>query len=207
MVVALGDPSMTITVQGVSLVDSRDGTFQSLVLSGTGRYRLVHSGDVKIYENLDRPTRAFLVPQATWAPSDEAALSEMRAPGFDPAAQVVLSGGGEPLFPTAHRSPGQVAIRTYEPERVVLHVEATDPAWLVLTDAFYPGWRATVDGCPTSIFRADLLFRALPIDPGTHHVVFSFRPPTVQAGIAISLSAIVIWILAWFMIGRRSRRR
>jgi hypothetical protein len=205
--IAVGEPSLTITVRGVSLVDSRDGTFQSLVLSGTGRYRLVHSGDVKIYENLDRPTRAFLVPQATWAPSDEAALSEMRVPGFDPAAQVVLSGGGEPLFPTAYRSPGHVAVRTYEPERVVLHIEATDPAWLVLTDAFYPGWRATIDGRPTSIVRANLLFRALPIDPGTHQVVFSFRPPTVRAGIAISLSAAVIWILAWFMMRRHTRRR
>ena len=56
-----------IVVRGASLMDERTGGFQSLVISGRGRFRLVHSGDVKIYENLDALPRAFVVPQAIGA--------------------------------------------------------------------------------------------------------------------------------------------
>ncbi|MBK9049354.1 MAG: hypothetical protein IPL78_00075 [Chloroflexi bacterium] len=75
-------------LNGLSLVDSRDGSFQPLVL---GQYRLIHSGDVKIYENLDVLPRAFLV--TAWAVADDAAaaLDLMRDPAFDPARRGVVS--------------------------------------------------------------------------------------------------------------------
>jgi hypothetical protein len=200
----VGDNPVPITIHGVSLVDTRDRTFQSVVLSGTGRYRLVHSGDVKIYENLDPLPRAFLVPQATWVESNDAALARMQAPDFDPASEVVLSGSGEgPTGAVGQRS-GDASVVRYEPEQVVVRVETDRPGWLVLTDAFYPGWEATVDGVRADIARADILFRALAVEGGAHEVVFSFRPQSVRAGLAISVAAAVLWLLFWFM-ARRTR--
>ena len=203
-VAVVGDPPLPVTIHGISLVDDRDGSFQSLVLSGSGRFRLVHSGDVKIYENLDPLPRAFLVPQAWWAADDEAALARMRSPGFDPAAEVVLSGRGEPFVSPAAGSVGRVTVEVYEPERIVLRVEAEDVGWLVVTDAFYPGWRASVDGEPVDITRANILFRAVPVGQGSHEVILTFRPVSVQAGLVVSLVAGVLWLLALFTV-RRAR--
>jgi hypothetical protein len=200
----VGDPPLPVTIRGVSLVDRRDGTFQSVVLSSSGHYRLVHSGDVKIYENLDPLPRAFLVSGATWVEDDDAAVAHMKAPAFDPAAEVVLSGSGEPLIGAADQRSGSVSVVSSEAERVVLRVEGGSAGWLVLTDAFYPGWDATVDGERTDIVRADILFRALPVEPGSHEVVFSFRPLSVRLGLVVSVAAAALSLLSWFMV-RRAR--
>ncbi|HET90000.1 MAG TPA: hypothetical protein ENN99_04555 [Chloroflexi bacterium] len=196
-------PEGTLIVRGVSLIDERTGSFQSLVLSDRGRFRLVHSGDVKIYENLDLLPRAFVVREAgattVAAEDDEAALALMQEEAFDPAIQVVLSAETGLDDPTA-LSPGKVGgdharITDYAPERVEIEVDAGSPGYLVLTDAWYPGWQATVDGQPTPIHRADLFFRAVPVEAGRHRVVFTFRSSSLFAGAGISLASLVVWIV------------
>jgi hypothetical protein len=195
-------------LRGLSLVDDRDGAFQSLIVSSQGRYRLVHSGDVKIYENLDVLPRAFLVGQATWADDDGAALEIMKAKDFSPALEVVLMGSGAPQSSdVVAASPGQVTINSYRPERVDLTVTAEREGWLVLSDAYYPGWQADIDGQSVPIVRADLLFRAVPLQPGSHHVVFSFRPVSVRIGLLISGTWLVLCLLTAVVLTARARSR
>jgi hypothetical protein len=187
-------PEGELIVRGLSLIDERTGSFQALVLSDQGRFRLVHSGDVKIYENLDALGRAFLVHQAVVANGDGAALALMQDASFDPAKQVVLE-QGDPMgsLPTGE-SVARVA--QYAPERVEVEVETGSPGYLVLTDAWYPGWEATVDGEPVAIQRADLLFRAVAVGAGTHRVVFTFRPVSLCVGAGISLVGLAVLIVA-----------
>jgi len=155
-----------IVVRGASLIDERTGGFQSLVISGRGRFRLVHSGDVKIYENLDALPRAFIVPGARAFTDDTAALAAMNDAAFDPTQIVALSGTqiGQAGAPSVSYTAN---ILSYEPERVVVETSGASAGWLVLTDAWYPGWRATVDGAPVEIARADVLFRAVPLPAGS----------------------------------------
>ena len=56
----------------------------------------------------------------------------------------------------------------------------------MLTDPYYPGWRAFVDGEETPILRADYLFRAIALPPGSHEVRFVFAPPSLQRGAILS---------------------
>ncbi len=207
-------PEGELLVRGVSLIDERTGGFQALVLSDRGRFRLAHSGDVKIYENLDVLPRAFLVHQAVAAPDDEAALALMQAPAFDPAAELVLSevegvvlaasDGGDSsagldcsarCFSVGRRGPEAVRIVSYGPESVEIEVELAAPGYLVLTDAWYPGWGATVNGEPALIYRADVLFRAVAVDAGPHRVVFTFRPVSLRIGAGVSLAGLVVLIV------------
>ncbi len=186
-------PEGELVVRGVSLIDERTGGFQALVLSDRGRFRLTHSGDVKIYENLDVLPRAFFVHRAAAAAGAEAALALMQAPAFDPAAEVVLTGDVSPgpVRSLPQPAAGFARVTHYAPERVEIEVAAQVPGYLVLTDAWYPGWEATVDGEPVPVWRADLLFRAIVLGAGRHRVVFTFRPVSLRVGAGVSLAGLV----------------
>jgi len=192
-------PEGELFVRGASLIDERTGGFQALVISDRGHFRLAHSGDVKIYENLDMLPRAFTVHEAEAAPDDETALSLMQDPAFDPATELVLSTdeivlAGQDMELLQDGESARVT--HYAPERVEVELNAPAPGYLILTDAWYPGWEATVDGEPAPILRADLLFRAVAVDAGTQRVVFTFRPASLRVGAAISLAALAVLIVA-----------
>lgn len=182
-------PQGQLVVRGVSLIDERTGSFQSLVLSDRGRFRPVHSGDVKVYENLNALGRAFVVHRAWAAASEEEAVERMQAADFDPSAEVVVESGGRAApLPGNWVDPEEVRVVSYVPERVEVEVDLAAPGYLVLTDANYPGWHAWVDGEEVEVLTADLLFRAVRLEAGTHRVVFAFRSMTARIGAAISLS-------------------
>jgi hypothetical protein len=170
-----------ITLNGLSLIDERSGAFQSLTL---GPYRLVHSGDVKIYENLSVLPRAFVAGRSDFA-NDEGALALLSSSrvDFDPAQTVVLS--DDQSVPRIENGRSSAAtILSYAPEAVTIQAEG--PGYLVLTDAYYPGWQATVDGEPVDILRADVMFRAVALPAGAHVVEFVYRPWWLGVGMLLS---------------------
>ncbi|NLF64062.1 MAG: YfhO family protein [Chloroflexi bacterium] len=187
------------TVEGLALVDSRDGSFQPLV---PGAYRLIHSGDVKIYENLDVLPRAFVVTRWQWQPDVETSVQAMARPDFDPRQEAVLLGTGEPA--TGNSARHSVTFTRYEPEAVSLQVETDAPGLLLLTDAAYPGWRATLDGEPVTIYQADGLFRGVLLPAGSHEVTFTYEPASLRYGAALSLAALLVWLL--LLTAGRARR-
>jgi hypothetical protein len=201
-------PQGRLVVRGLSLIDERTDSFQSLVFSDRGRFRLVHSGDVKVYENLEVMGRAFVVHRASTAPDDAAALTRMRAADFDPSREVVLEGGA--ALEIDAQGADQVRILSYAPERVTVTLDLAAPGYLILTDANYPGWRAWVDGEPVEVLTADLLFRAVRVGAGTHQVTLTFEPRSVRVGALLSLLASVALIGLWLtarLCDVKNRRR
>lgn len=97
---------------------------------------------------------------------------------------------------------GSVAITTFEPERVVLSTESASPALLVLAEPWYPGWSATVDGHAAPCDPANGWMRAVPLGPGRHHVVLSFRSRWLATGTLVSFATAVA-LLAAVWQGRR----
>ena len=85
--------------------------------------------------------------------------------------------------PAAEAAP---EIVRYEPARIDIKVQAAAPALLVLSDLFYPGWGATVDGRPAEILRANYVMRSVAIPKGAHEVRFLYRPASFRAGVAAS---------------------
>lgn len=171
-------------INGLALVDSRDASFESLT---PGNYRLLHSGDVKIYENMDVLPRAFLVQGWQWVADATQATAAMADPTFDPARQVVLIGDGQAQAAPAEPAPASVVFTRYAPELIQMRTDSAAAGYLVLTDSNYPGWQATVDGQATPIIQADGLFRAIWLEPGAHEVVWTFRPNTFIAGLGLTL--------------------
>ena len=202
-------PAGEFVLRGLSLINQPTTTSRSVLLSTEGRYRQVHSGDVKVYENLNALPRAFVVHRAEVVADEAAAIAAMKAPGFDPAAALVrLAGSGEP---TGEQNLGQAApddaveIVNYQPERVEITARLASAGWLVLADTFYPGWQAAIDGRPVEITPANLLFRAVELPAGQHTIVFEFNPRSVWLGAMISgvALAVVAAGLLWQVKNRR----
>jgi hypothetical protein len=165
----------------LTLVDTRDETFLSLV---PGPFRLIYSGDVKIYENLDVLSRAFFIYDWQWRADVAESVAVMGQDDFEPRRSAVLIGDG-PAPPG--EGTGTATIIQYAPEQVTLQVETDRDGLLLLTDAYYPGWEAKVDGRPAPVYQADGLFRGVLVPVGAHEVEFSYRPKSVRAGITVSL--------------------
>ncbi len=192
-----------LTIRGLSLVDQRSGAFQSLTL---GPYRLVHSGDVKIYENLAVLPRAFVAANAVVMPDDSQARAALADSGFDPSNTVILADvPAVPMPANAIQSARAATITVYSPEQVLLTAEG--PGTLLLTDAFYPGWTATIDGQPAPIQRADIMFRGLALPPGQHQIEFSYNPRSVWIGFVVSALAWTGLLILSFRLLVRNRTR
>jgi hypothetical protein len=119
----------------------------------------------------------------------------------------------EPVIETPEAAPSGAA-RPASPARVVsrsdtevtVEVRARAAGQLVLLDAFYPGWRAEVDGRSTPIRAANGAFRAVAVEPGRHEVRFSYRPASVVVGGAISIAAMAILVTGLLLSRRKTVR-
>jgi hypothetical protein len=203
-----------VTVRGLALIDQASGAFQSFVLAPQGRFRVAYSGDVKIYENVDVLPRAFCVGSVHTIASDDEAIAYMQRAEFDPENEVVIRDQGSGIRDEAVLSDHLVTLSreachlaTYEPERVTLETSVNQDSYLVLTDAYYPGWTATIDGQSASIERADVLFRAIKVPAGAHQIEFRYEPASFMIGTMISIGAWLLLIGVAAINGVRARRR
>jgi hypothetical protein len=202
-------PVGQVVVKGISLVHQPTNTSRSVLLSTEGLYRQVHSGDVKIYENLAVLPRAFVVHQAEVVADAAQALTRLRSPEFDPAQRLVRFQQGSEALGVIERGQAspldRAEIVVYEPEMVEIEVALESPGWLVLSDTNYPGWQATVDDQAVAIVPANLMFRAVPLLAGEHTVRFEFRPHSLQIGGWLSGLAL-LGLLAGLVLSRRPNR-
>jgi hypothetical protein len=82
--------------------------------------------------------------------------------------------------------------------QVQIETDATGPAYLATSEIHYPGWTATVDGRPASVYYTNVAFRGIPIPAGSHRVEFRFQAPALMRGLWISSLAILIWLVLVF---------
>lgn len=90
---------------------------------------------------------------------------------------------------------------------LALTVSLDSRKFLFLSEAWYPGWKATVDGKPAKIYRANFAFRALLLEPGTHQVRFDYDPMSFKAGLAISLATLLACMFTWRKTGNGRQRK
>ena len=190
-------------ITALTLVNTANDTFQPLV---PGQYRLIHSGDVKIYENLDALPRAFLLYDVVWQPDVEASVKTMLDPAFDPRQTAVLIQPETPLPTTDYRPPitesGTAVITQYTPEQIAITTSTPADALLLLTESAYPGWQAAVDGVSAPIYRADANFQAVFVPAGEHEVIFTFESKRFGYGrvltfIGLGIVAALAFLLWW----------
>ncbi len=187
-------------IEAATLVDEQDGVFMPITL---GDFKLIHSGDVKIYENLDVFPRAFLVNQWIEQQDIGSSIDVMADQLFDPEKSAVVVGLADGTTPNEGR--GVVEVLNYEQESVHISVTSEGGGLLVLTDAYYPGWRATVDGEQSTIYQTDGYFRGVLVPPGQHLVEYRFEPGSLTFGVAMTALGL-LFLLILLIIGFIKRK-
>lgn len=167
---------------------------------------LVYDKEIKIYDNPFCLPRVFIAHKIEYIPSYIQAQRVIGSPGFDPMNQVVL----EERAPLGYNEPVVAAtreadIKEYYPNRVVIEAFSGNPGVLVLTDVFYPGWRAYVDNYPAKIYRINGLVRGVFVEKGRHKVVFKYSPDSLKLG--LSIAAICMLLCAGLILKDRAAKK
>ncbi len=135
--------------------------------------------------------RARVVGEALVVDENRTMEAVLDIDGYDPARQVVLE--EEPPFePGGPDVEGNVEWLERTPDYLRFRVEADGPALVVLSENWFPAWRATVDGVETPVLRADHTLRAIAVPEGEHEVEFHYESPVLRAGLGVSLLSILL---------------
>ena len=156
--------------------------------------------------------RARVVHAARAASGIDATVAALLAPAFDPAQEVALEAGpgGLPAAPAPSPAGGSsepVEWLSRGLDRLELSVSAREPGWLVVSEAFDPGWQATVDGERVPLRRANGLFRALWLEPGRHRVGMVYRPWAARMGALATVAGTLAAAALAAVSCLRARRR
>ncbi len=157
--------------------------------------------DYWIAENPRAMPRAF-VPRRIETVADPAQrLRLLAGDAFDPAEVAYVE------TPVAVPAParGTATIVTEVPNRIEIEADLETSGLIVLSDLFYPGWRATVDGEPAEILRVNHALRGVVAGAGRHGVEFSYAPASTARGIRLMLAAlagIAVWVISLRRVGR-----
>jgi hypothetical protein len=166
---------------------------------------------VRLYENANMMPRAFVVHDAVVVPSAEEQFARIDRLDVDPRHTVVLPDGATTPSQSKGSAEGnpadQVRVTQYTPNRLELTVANAEPGWLVLSEVWYPGWTATLDGVPAPVIQADYLLRAVQVGPGSHTLVLEFRSRPLLIGQIISGVTAILVLLAGLGLALARRRR
>ena len=179
------------------------------------RENLLKGNTIKLYRNRNPLPRAWLVRDHKVL-DEKSILAILLDKEFDPRKEVLLEEEPEfnpPSPPFTKGGLGGVGEGLQNKIEIVsdsnnclhLHVRAKENAFLVLSDTYFPGWKANVDGNRVKIFRANYNFRTVSIPPGKHEVKFVYRPMSVKLGVLVT-SLGIIGILAIGLSSRFKRR-
>jgi hypothetical protein len=144
-----------------------------------------------VYDLADPWPRAYVACRVEVESEPARALEKALAAGFDPRRDVVLARAA----PAACQG-GSVVRQPASPGDESYAVEADAPGVLVLRDSYTPSWRATIDGAPAPLLRANGRHRAVPVAAGRHAVRVFYDPPLLRPGLAISGLALLIVAVA-----------
>jgi hypothetical protein len=195
----------SLLVIRASLFDETTGKSEPLAnfYLPSARWRQLGRFDqVEVYENLRVMPRAWFT-EAFVERADQEMLKTIRSNSFDPSKSALIEKGAMKwtFYPPYGLDPGphndatatealkpderepKVEIKRYGSQRIELAAK-TPPigGFLVLSEIYYDGWEARVDGQPTEIYRTDYTLRGVRVPPGDHRIEFVYRPRSFRLG-------------------------
>jgi hypothetical protein len=168
--------------------------------------QVFESEGIYVYQNLNYLPRAFPVYSWQVEKDESKILTELKKPDFDIRQKIFLS-ETPPSMPsdTMNISPEHIIpakVSDYKINSFKVDVEMQQDGFLLLSENYYPAWKAYVDGKETKIYRVDYLFRAVYLDKGKHEVKFVFDSVPYKVGKTSTLLtfSVLLVIFGFYLI-------
>ncbi|MCI0663777.1 MAG: YfhO family protein, partial [Acidobacteria bacterium] len=193
-----------IVITRASLIDSTTGSSTPLdsFLTPERWRKLATFGEVDLYQNLKAMPRAWFVNKVMAMSSADVLQTIKRGKDpdgqpFNPAETALMDkdGLGERKISLPHsgaKTGAEVSVTHYGFQRIELRTRNPQAGFLVLSEVYYPGWIARVDGVETPIHRVNYTLRGLEVPPGDHEISFVYEAPTFRLGAMISGLGVII---------------
>ncbi len=160
-------------------------------------------GPVLIYRNPTVLPRAYLVGRYRYARSPDEATAMLLRGEVDPSKEVILyQHPGE--LPGATLTSSRATVESYGTNEVIVRTSAEADCLLVLSDTFYPGWKAELDGSDVRVLTGNLYQRVVEVPRGDHRVKFAFRSSSVATGLWLAAGGAALTLLG-FVIKKKVR--
>jgi hypothetical protein len=211
--------SGAINIQKISLIDESIGQSYPITntdssLADTTRWKQVEeiqktqpvwNEGARIYENLRAMPRAWLVPEVVTAKKDEVlqAIQSSKLPdgrSYDPFQVALVE---KPLNFKIEKpdTAATTKIINLADTQLEIKTSSSTPAFLVISDVYYPGWEAKIDGTPTKIFQTNYVLRGVQVPAGEHTIKFEFKPVSFHIGAGISMASLFLLGYLSFQLG------
>ncbi len=213
-------PSAELLIARASLFDAASGTATTIneeSLSAARWQKLGSFGNVELYENLNFLPRAWAVKSIAVQPSAEVIriVKEGKfsdGSKFDPRETALLEledfGGKQfSLPPIDQNKSAQIKVINYQPQSITLESEHNESSFLVLSEIYYRGWEAKIDGVRVPVYRVNHTLRGLNLPAGKHRIEFFYRAPSLKTGAWYALlSCLILSIGAVVSLARQPNK-
>lgn len=150
--------------------------------------------------------RAWVVGSATVEDEDGAALAAILSPGFDPGREAILARSAMAM-PEMNAATGTVVWEADGADERLLRVQTDGPGLLIVSENWFPGWEATVNGVEADVLRANLTLQAVALpSAGEHVVALRYTAPSVKRALMVSLASLGVAVLIFAVSVLRRRR-
>jgi hypothetical protein len=157
-----------------------------------------------IYRNEQALPRAWVVHQTI--PTETDWLAQLEAMPEVAHIALVEHQNTQPASQTLNVQPSTAAITHYSANRIEIETEIRQPGWLVLSEIWYSGWQATVNGAPQPVEKVNGFLRGLYLNQaGQYQIKMEYQPRSVTWGCWISSLTAGLLILTVVLVSWRNR--
>ncbi len=164
------------------------------------KYKKVHGGDLNIYENVAMGSEIPVVGRLITSDQDSCAATLDQ---IDPAVEAVIE--DENLAISGSDVNSSALIQEYSPDKVVIKADVEHTSMVILSDTYYSGWRAMLDGKETKIHRVNCAMRGVIVLPGEHLIEMYYEPPSFKIGLGLSLFTFIGLLFTGMVVNIRRR--
>jgi hypothetical protein len=185
-IIVTGPPELLSDYRVFDLLNVKYFVFGNEV--NTPNLKKVYADKVYVYENKNFMPRAFVVKNVKVT---NEVLDELKKEEFDPREYVIIEEDVD--FTSENTSFTKAEITDYSPNEITVNAEG--PGFLVLSEMWYPGWKAYENKKELKVYRANHVLKAVYLEEGKHTIRFVYEPLYYKIGKIITLITIIILIL------------
>lgn len=168
----------------------KNGNVETKLKMEPTRFKLIKTeGQTQVYEDTKSLPRAFIVYDYKVESENQRIIDTLKDKRFDFSKSIVLEKDPDVKF-TLPKNPGKVEFLRSFAGQTIVKTNSEENGLLFLSETYFPGWKAYVDGKQVPIMRADYAFKSIVIPKGNHTVKFNYDPISFKIGVIVTISAL-----------------